>query len=417
MRLVQSKVLKTLLSFVLCLCFLFSTTASVYASTISDLRDKQDKIQSKINDTEKKLDSLKDKKEQTEEYLATLMTKVDLLKDQISSLQAEADKLQSSINSVQSSIDKTEREIENTQRKIDKKQKAFDDTYDEYCQRLRAMYISGSVSNLEVLLSSSDLSSILTRSQMIKSVSQQDSDTLDDLMKQMEEIEKDKADLEAKRIKLSEDKKKLQEEKKKLEENISTVKSKKAELDSEVDECNALMRKISNQESEYRELIEENEEQKAAVEREIQRAIAAAQQSSQTGGSSNGSYGSGNGSLGYPTAYRQISAGYPNYSNGRYHGGIDFPCPSGSSVYAAGSGTVILAQNLNYSYGHYLIIDHGDGLSTLYAHNTTLLVGVGQHVSKGQLIAYSGSTGNSTGPHCHFEVRVNGTRVNPFNYL
>ncbi|MDO4364433.1 MAG: M23 family metallopeptidase, partial [Clostridia bacterium] len=109
--------------------------------------------------------------------------------------------------------------------------------------------------------------------------------------------------------------------------------------------------------------------------------------------------------------------GYPNYSSGRYHGGVDFPVPSGSSVYAAASGTVIIAKNLNYSYGHYLVIDHGNGLSTLYAHNTTLLVGVGSHVTKGQVIARSGSTGNSTGPHCHFEVRVNGTRVNPFNYL
>jgi murein DD-endopeptidase MepM/ murein hydrolase activator NlpD len=92
-------------------------------------------------------------------------------------------------------------------------------------------------------------------------------------------------------------------------------------------------------------------------------------------------------------------------------------CPSGTSVCAAASGTVIVAKNLNYSYGHYLIIDHGNGLSTLYAHNTTLLVSVGDTVSKGQVIAKSGSTGNSTGPHCHFEVRVNGTRVNPMNYL
>ena len=132
-----------------------------------------------------------------------------------------------------------------------------------------------------------------------------------------------------------------------------------------------------------------------------------------------GSSGSGthSGRLRYPTDYTGISAGYPNYSSGRYHGGVDFPCPSGSSVYAAASGTVILAKNLNYSYGHYLIIDHGNGLSTLYAHNTTLLVGVGSHVTKGQVIARSGSTGNSTGPHCHFEVRVNGTRVNPMNYL
>lgn len=127
--------------------------------------------------------------------------------------------------------------------------------------------------------------------------------------------------------------------------------------------------------------------------------------------------GSSNGKLDYPTSYRNISAGYPNYSSGKYHGGIDFPCPTGTKVCAAADGKVIVAKELNYSYGHYIIIDHGNGLTTLYAHNSKLLVGVGDTVTKGQAIAYSGSTGNSTGPHCHFEVRVNGVRVNPENYL
>lgn len=127
--------------------------------------------------------------------------------------------------------------------------------------------------------------------------------------------------------------------------------------------------------------------------------------------------GSSNGKLDYPTSYRTISAGYPNYSSGKYHGGIDFPCPTGTKVCAAADGKVIAAKELNYSYGHYIIIDHGNGLTTLYAHNSKLLVGVGDIVTKGQAIAYSGSTGNSTGPHCHFEVRVNGVRVNPENYL
>lgn len=127
--------------------------------------------------------------------------------------------------------------------------------------------------------------------------------------------------------------------------------------------------------------------------------------------------GSSSGKLDYPTSYRTISAGYPNYSSGKYHGGIDFPCPTGTKVCAAADGKVIAAKELNYSYGHYIIIDHGNGLTTLYAHNSKLLVGVGDTVTRGQAIAYSGSTGNSTGPHCHFEVRVNGVRVNPENYL
>lgn len=409
----QSKKFVKALSLFLSLCFVFASFASspALAASTSSLKDKKSKIQSQIDEAEKKISKLASEKKETQEYIAALDKKIQLKQDQIDILQADANKLQSEINSIESSIDSAEKQIEKTQKEIDKKQAQFDKTYDEYCQRLKAMYVSGHASNLEVLLTSTDISSILTRSQMIKSVSEKDSETLDYLMAQMEQIEKDKAELEAKINKLSEDKKKLEKDKKELTSQISTIESSKRELDNEVAKCNALIRKLSSQSAEYQESIEENESALRKVEAEIQAAYARASRTGSTGS------GAHSGALGYPTDYRSISAGYPNYSSGRYHGGIDFPCPSGSNVYAAASGTVIVAKNLNYSYGHYLIVDHGNGLSTLYAHNTTLLVGVGSHVNKGQIIARSGSTGNSTGPHCHFEVRVNGTRVNPLNYL
>lgn len=415
----KSKSLLKFLSFVLSLCFVFSAmfgASSVYAASTSSLKDKKSKIQSQINAAEKQLDKLSAEKKETQEYIAALDKKIQLKQDQIDVLQDDADKLQSEIDTIQDGINKTEDEIEKTQAAIDEKQIQFDKTFDEYCQRLRAMYISGNASNLEVLLTSSDISSILTRSQMIKSVSEQDSDILDSLMSQMEEIEKEKADLEKKRTELSDNKNKLESDKKELTDNISTIEKSKKELAGEVAECNALIKKLSSQSAEYQEAIDDNEAELAKVDAEIRAAYASASRGT---GSISGSTGSGahSGTLGYPTSYRTISAGYPNYSSGRYHGGVDFPCPTGTSVCAAASGTVIVAKNLNYSYGHYLIIDHGNGLSTLYAHNSKLLVGVGDHVSKGQVIARSGSTGNSTGPHCHFEVRVNGTRVNPLNYL
>lgn len=152
---------------------------------------------------------------------------------------------------------------------------------------------------------------------------------------------------------------------------------------------------------------------------EFMKLIDEKRKSSVNTGTVGGSTGSGTteGKLSYPTSYRTISAGYPNYNSGKYHGGIDFPCPTGTSICASADGTVISAKELNYSYGHYIIIDHGNGVATLYAHNSKLLVGVGDKVTRGQEIAKSGSTGNSTGPHCHYEVRVNGTRVNPLNYL
>ena len=107
-----------------------------------------------------------------------------------------------------------------------------------------------------------------------------------------------------------------------------------------------------------------------------------------------------------------------NPVNGRreFHSGIDIPTPTGSSIVAADGGVVIRASWMN-GYGYTVIIDHGNGITTLYGHNSRLVVSAGQRVSRGDVIARAGSTGNSTGPHCHFEVRINGSAVNPAPYV
>ncbi|MDD6728724.1 MAG: peptidoglycan DD-metalloendopeptidase family protein [Eubacteriales bacterium] len=408
-----TKLLSLLMSFALIITsFSFGMTAQ--AKTTSELKSEKEKIQSQINSAQSKIDELASQKKDTEEYLSALQSKINLLQDKIDALEDDKAALQSEINAVSEKITKTENEILQAQAEIDKKQAEFDETYNIYCQRLRAMYVSGSASTLEVLLTCPDMSAMLTRAQMIKSVSEQDSAILDELMTKMEEIEAQKQELEIKRNELNDDKQSLEEDKQELQNSINEIDSSKSELDSEVAECNALMQKLSSQTSEYMELIETNQAQLQEVENQIRAAAIAA---SGGDGSISGSTGNGSGALGYPTDSRRVSAGYPNYSSGAYHGGIDFPVPSGSNIYAAASGKVILVQHLTYSYGNYVMIDHGNGLSTLYAHNSSINVSVGQTVSRGQVIAKSGSSGNSTGPHCHFEVRVNGNRVNPYNYL
>lgn len=133
--------------------------------------------------------------------------------------------------------------------------------------------------------------------------------------------------------------------------------------------------------------------------------------------------GQSNGILAYPTSYRKISAGYGTYPSGGKHNGVDFPVPIGTPICACADGQVIVVKNLNYSYGKYVVIKHqieGQTLYTLYAHNSKLNVSVGQTVKKGQVIALSGSTGNSTGPHCHLSVLTSynpQVYVNPMNYL
>lgn len=401
----MSKLRIRILSVLLCFVFTFaSVSMTASAESVSSLQSKKNKIEDKLDSLQGQLDDLSSEMSDTEEYLSTLRSKISVLQDKIDNLEDEKSALQTEIDAIEQSITKIENDMKEIQLQIDKKQAEFDESYEAYCQRLRAMYVSGSVSNLEIILSSGDMSTILTRSQMIKSVSEQDSSILEDLMNKMAEIEEQKKSLEEKRNEYNEDKEKLEENKKSLQSSIDDINSSKSELDSEAEKANSLMRQLAGKSTQYMELIETNQEQLEAVEADLRNA-------------SGVSYGSGSGTLGYPTDSRSISAGFPYYSSGGWHGGIDFPVSTGSNVYAAGSGTVVVVKYLSYSYGYHVYIDHGDGLQTLYAHNSQILVSVGDKVSRGQVIAKSGSTGNSTGPHCHFEVRVNGTQVNPLNYL
>ena len=396
---------------VLSLMLVFSSAFTAQAKTSS--QSKLDKINQNIKEAQKELDSLDDQVADKKAYSDALMKIIDLLQDKLDALESNRDDLQSEIDAVQKRIDETQAEINKAEKEIEKKEQEFDGVYEEYCQRLRAMYISGNVSMLEVLLESGDISSILTRAEMVKSVSEQDSATLDDLMTKMEEINKEREELANNKIQLGKDKDSLNSRKQELQKSIDEYNSSKAELNAEVEECNAALASLDDKRSEVKETIDTNQEQKRQIEAEINNALSGS--GSNKPGS--GNYNPGTGQLAYPTSYRRISAGYPNYSNGSYHGGVDWPCPTGTAVHASDSGVVVIAKKLTYSYGQYILIDHGNGLSTLYAHNSSLVVGVGDKVSKGQIIAYSGESGNATGPHVHFEVRLNGTRVNPMSYL
>lgn len=411
----QSKLKNRGILRIFCLVFslmlVFSSAFTAQAKTSS--QSKLDKINQNIKEAQKELDSLDDQVADKKAYSDALMKKIDLLQDKLDALESNRDDLQSEIDAVQKRIDETQADINQAEKEIEKKEQEFDGVYEEYCQRLRAMYISGNVSMLEVLLESGDISSILTRAEMVKSVSEQDSATLDDLMTKMEEINKEREELANNKIQLGKDKDSLNSRKQELQKSIDEYNSSKAELNAEVEECNAALASLDDKRSEVKETIDTNQEQKRQIEAEINNALSGS--GSNKPGS--GNYNPGTGQLAYPTSYRQISAGYPNYSNGSYHGGVDWPCPTGTAVHAADSGVVVIAKKLTYSYGQYILIDHGNGLSTLYAHNSSLVVGVGDKVSKGQIIAYSGESGNATGPHVHFEVRLNGTRVNPMSYL
>lgn len=388
----------------------FSSTFAAQAATKESLQAQQNKIQNEINESQKKIEALKAEKSKQTEYLGALQEKIELLQDKIDNLEGRRDSLQLEIDAIQEKIEKTEAEIEETQKNIDKKKEEFKEVYEVYCQRLRAMYISGNVSTLEVFLETgADMSSMLTRAEMVKQVSAQDKATLDELMTKMKEIEVERQKLSQKKLELNDDKTALDEQKATLQASIDEISASKKELDDEAAEANSLIRSLDSKTTGIMELIETDREKIRQLENEIRNA--------NNNVKPDGDYTPGTGRLAYPTSWRHISAGFPRYPSGGYHGGVDFDCPSGTPVYASDSGYVTAAGWNTTGFGNWVMINHGNGLVTIYGHNSSVVVRAGQSVEKGTLIAYSGETGNATGPHVHFEVRLNGTKVNPLNYL
>lgn len=401
-----------LLCVVFSVMLVFSSTFIAEAASSQSLQNEINKIESEISASQKKIDNLKAEKSKQTEYLNALQEKIELIQDKLDNLESQKDKLQNEIDAIQQKIDKTEAEIEESQRNIDQKKAEFKEVYDVYCQRLRAMYISGNVSTLEMFLETGmDMPAMLTRAEMVKQVSSQDKSTLDELMVKMQEIEAERQILAQKKIELNEDKEALDKQKAELQSSIDEIAVSKKELDNEAAEANALIKSLDSKTTGIMELIETDRKKIEQLENEIRNANSSVKPS--------GDYTPGTGVLGYPTSWRHISAGFPRYPSGGYHGGVDFDCPTGTSVHAADDGYVTSAGWNNTGFGNWVMINHGNGMVTIYGHNSRVVVRAGQSVKKGDLIAYSGATGNVTGPHVHFEVRINNgtTKVNPMNYL
>lgn len=360
------------------------TLTSTFAASKSqsELNKEKTAIQKEIDAANAVIKDLKSETADKLEYVAALKKKIALVEQQIQELEEKVEKLKA--------------EIVDLEAQIEVQQQLYDQQFDEYCQRLSAMYVSGSVTNFEVLLTAPDLSDLLTRAEMVKSVAKSDQEALETLIKSMEEIKAKKETMESNKKEVTASLNQVEANKTTLVADRATAEEAIAELDKQIDA--------------YTEKVHESEEEMEAIDKELKAIIAA--------NSAKHNIISGTGQFTHPCPnYVRMSGGYPNYSNGSYHGGVDFAAPIGTSIVAADSGTVISVRYLTYSYGYHLMIAHGDGLVTLYAHTSRILVSEGQNVSKGQKIAEVGSTGNSTGPHLHFEVRSGGSRVNPLSYL
>ena len=418
------------------------------------LDKQQNELEENLALAEQKLAELEKSSKVTVEYIDTLDQKIGYINEQLTileeqnfSIQEDIDKLIPSIEKNQKVLDELSKEVETTRKELDKLQTKFESVYEAYCYRLKVMYVSGDFNILTALLTCKDISSFLTRYEMIRSVSKSDTELLKEVQEQTEIIvtkqdglDERVAKYETAKKQLDEQKATLDEKQDKIEENSAVIAQKKAILATDRAESDSLLAQLTAQNKQYTEFRNVDKELLEAVENEIQQLIAGIKSPDEITTAVAGDiddyvsvpeinesdvYSKSDAVLNmvYPVPkHTSISAGYPNYSSGQYHGGIDFPCPTGSNVVAAQKGIVIAVKSLEKSYGKYVMIYHGTdkkgrSVVTLYAHNSNILVSAGNSVKKGQVIAKSGSTGNSTGPHCHFEIRFDGVRSNPKNYL
>lgn len=371
------------------------------AASLTELQQEQAKLEQEQEENDAKLASLKADQSKQQEYK-------DALDAQMQNLQSQIDGLNAQINGLDASI-----EEKNTA--IAEKQKNIDEDVETLKERLCAIYMMGDASTLEILLQSESVIDMAQKVELLNIITEHDTKLIAQLTADMESIADEKAEIES-------EKEQVAAARTELESKGSELASVQAEAERVLEELN---QSVASVQAESDRIAEEKAQASAEIDqwwKDYYAQLAAQNNSSSgsSGGSSSGSIGSGGyvstGNFTWPVpGFTNISCGY---SSG--HKAIDISGGGrtiyGTPIVAADSGKVVTAT-YHYSYGNYVMIDHGGGYSTLYAHASSLAVSAGQTVTKGQTIAYVGSTGNSTGPHLHFEVRVNGNRQNPFNWF
>ena len=357
------------------------------------------------------------KKEEAESQLDEVKTtkskalqEVQVLQDSIDKAEKELNELNTKISNLTASIKEKTKEIEEKKNEYEKKEEILK-------QRMVVLYEAGQTSYLEVLLTSKSITDFISKYYIMTEIAQADTDVL-------KEIEKSRKEIEETKNKLEEEKKEVDEAKKEKTVKTNELKNAKNEKQAKVDSLSEEEKKIQDEIDEYQatlDRIAELERQAAAAEAAKKQSASSASAST-SGVASATSVAGGSGNLTWPIpGYYTITSEYgyrihPIYGVYKLHNGIDVGAPTGASFVAADDGVVILAEYYG-GYGNCVVISHGNGMTTRYAHGTSILVSEGQTVTKGTPVLTVGSTGLSTGPHAHFEVSINGSTVNPLNYL
>lgn len=368
---------------------------SAYATVTQDDVDEQ---QDKLNDVNREINHKKAELAEVQEQQKQTAAEITSIEEDLTAKQAELEKVEADLAATQAELEDTKAKLADAIARCEKQKQ-------EMADRVRAVYMqyeSAYASYLNIIFSSENISDFLSRLNMVRSMLNEDNDTLDSYKAHQQEVEDYKAQLEEQEAKIAELK--------------AQVEQQKADIEQKKKEHEQALAQLEDQEEYYQDELDQLEKDSKALEDLIQQLIAQLEE---------GKYAGGQMAWPVPGHYRITSSfGYrthPVTGVKKLHTGIDIGSNPGEPIngkkaQAAAAGTVILAQYYG-GYGNCVIISHGSGIVTLYGHGSAILVNVGDKVKRGQAVLKIGSTGVSTGPHLHFEVRENGTPVDPMKYL
>ena len=364
--------------------------AKVTQADIDALKGNAASLDKKQKEIQSKLNSLKNDK-------AAAVQKKTLLDDQIANTNAKISNTEAQISDYNALISQAETELADAQQREEAQ-------YELFCKRVREMEERGTISYWSVLFKANSFSDLLGSLDFINEVMDYDRRVIQDLQTLQAEIAEKKAGLEANKAALEAAKAELETQKK--------------QLSAQRDEANKLVKEIDDNAAEYQATLKELEAEERRIEQQVKQMQKKLEEQMAAEGKK---YNTNPGGYIWPVDSRYITPTVggrtsPGGIGSTNHKGIDIAVPRGTPIYAADGGTVTYSGWMS-GYGYLVQIDHDNGYVTRYGHNSSLTVSVGQHVYKGQQVARAGSTGNSTGNHCHFEVRYNRVAKNPLNYL
>lgn len=416
-----------LLSVVLCIVMtLASVSFGVYAER--DFQAEIDALESKIDANNAKKEDKQKSADELNEEIDTLQEQIDVYNAQISELNSQIAGYDAVINQHEAEIAKLDESINETGVQIDKVNVQIADTQELLAERMRASYMAGETSMLEILLASSDFESFLTRLELLSAVAKRDNELISGLKGKIEEANKLVEQLNAqkqeqvdKQATVEAERAKIVDSRAQIQSARNSISSQQAKLEKKVDSYNSILANLDQSSAQYRAQMEKIKKEQAEYDAIKQGGMDSGSGSLNTGGGKSeiGNYPVSSKGMIAPLQYSNVYVSQHYGHNG--HKGVDI-CTRGTGstmgkeIRAAADGVVYSAE-FHKSWGNNVYINHGNGVYTRYAHCSKMIVSAGDQVKQGQVIAYVGNTGNSFGPHLHFEVWVNGVRTNPEEWI